>query len=188
MKIVLVRHGITVCNEEKKYSVDETELAPSAYEGLDKLRKKLEPFRFEQVYVSPLKRAVQTAKYLGYDKFHTDERIKELDFGVFKGLTFEEAESRYPKEIKLWLEDKENQAPPEGESSEEHFLRVSSFMEEIIKTERDALIVAHYGTVIMTLAWVLNSLPSAFKFVPENASLTIIRTGKNMKIIEGFNL
>lgn len=188
MRFIIIRHGRTISNEEKRYSIDETELADSAYADLDKLRTKLNSFKYENVYVSPLKRTIQTAQYLGLKNFITDERIKELDFGVFKGLTFKEAEKLYPKEIKLWIEDKENQAPPEGESSEEHFIRVSSFLNEMAKKGKDVLIVAHYGTIIMSLAWALGSLAYAFKFVPENSSITVLRAEKGIKIIEAFNI
>ena len=88
MKIVLIRHGCTAANTQKVFSLDDEPLSKDAYPDIAVLKERLRAYPFEAVYASPLLRAVQTAEYLGLKHIRLDARIKEYDFGLFKGLSF----------------------------------------------------------------------------------------------------
>lgn len=174
MKIVLIRHGITVTNKKKIFSLDDSPLAEEAYPMLDELKPKLKDFSSFKVYSSPLKRALQTAEYLGLKNIQTDKRLQEYNFGIFKGLTFEEAQAKYPLEAKNWIEKNDTIAPPEGETSFDHFKRTAEFLDETALKDEDIIIVTHYGTITMALAWALDNFSLRNKFTPKNSSISIL--------------
>lgn len=187
MKIILIRHGITVTNKAKIYSSDDSPLAEEAYPQLDILKQKLKSYTFKTVYVSPFKRAMQTAEYLGLKNITADCRLQEYNFGIFKGLTFDEAEKKYPDETKNWMEHNDNYALPLGETSLQHFIRVSEFLDEIANKNEDCIAVTHYGTITMALAWCLDNFLLRNKFAPKNSSVTVLNIYSAHKTIEEFN-
>lgn len=192
MKIILIRHGVTITNKQKIYSLDDSPLAAEAYPQLDILKQKLNAYKFTKVYASPFKRAMQTAAYLGFTNIIIDERLQEYNFGAFKGFTFNELEKKYPVEVKEWIEKNETYAPPFGETSINHFNRVSQFLDEITARNEDCVLVTHYGTITMALGWCLDNFDLRNKFAPKNSCLTVLQVFKNdsniIKTIEQFNL
>ena len=87
MTVWLLRHGMTACNAEGRYQgrLD----VPLSPEGAKALRAA--EFAPETVYVSPLRRAVQTAQILfPTSDLETVEDLAEIDFGDFDGRTADE--------------------------------------------------------------------------------------------------
>ena len=95
MKIIFVRHGLTMANIEKKYSTPETKLEESGLYILDKTKEHLKNYEIDEVYTSGLIRSQETAKILGFDKYLVDERLNEMDFGDFKGKSIFEVREDY---------------------------------------------------------------------------------------------
>lgn len=58
--------------------------------------------------------------------------LKEVDAGLWDGLTTEELKRRYPKIFKKWLTDPSSVCPPEGEEIYEVYLRLKGALEWII--------------------------------------------------------
>lgn len=188
MKIVLIRHGITLTNTKNIFSPDDEPLSEDAYPGLDLLKETLKNYPFKKVYASPLVRTVQTAEYLGLKNLRFDLRLKEYEFGIFKGLTFSQAEEKYPEAAWAWINSQAEVAPPDGETARKHFARVSAFLEEILSKGEDCIIVTHYGTVTMALAWALDNFFMRNKFAPKNASISVLKIENGFKTIEAVNI
>jgi len=91
-RLILIRHGMTDWNKEKKYCGRRD--IPLSDEGKNqalKLSRKLKSVNFDGVYSSDKKRAIQTARIIFKGLRITKIKgLKELDFGVFEGLTHEE--------------------------------------------------------------------------------------------------
>jgi probable phosphoglycerate mutase len=102
--LVLIRHGQTAWSRDNFYT-GRTNL-PLTPEGMDEAReaqKKLQGINPEIIYVSPLKRAQQTAKLLGLTSYIIEPLIQEIDFGPVEGWNVEEiteAKTRYWGEYK----------------------------------------------------------------------------------------
>ena len=97
----LVRHAQTAWNVQKRF-LGATDLALDA-EGeaqADKLGKVLRG-RVAMVYASPLKRAAQTASYVG-EPVHLDAGLAEMDQGDLDGLNAPEALKRFPEFFLEW--------------------------------------------------------------------------------------
>ena len=87
MLIVLLRHGETAYNAQRRYQgVTDVPLSP---EGRARLRKA--DFEPETVYVTPLMRTAQTAEALfPHAKQIVVPELREMDFGGFEGRTYDE--------------------------------------------------------------------------------------------------
>ena len=120
MRIYLIRHSMTKGNKEKRYigTTDES----LCLEGIQLLeeRKGLYP-EVTHVYVSPMKRCVQTAEIIYPEMmkagaYSCNEKLRECDFGLFENHNYIEL-SGCP-EYQAWI-DSDGRLPfPEGEDRE----------------------------------------------------------------------
>jgi len=98
VKIYLLRHGETVYNTEKRYlGRSDIPLSPAGREALGRAA-----FSPEKVYVSPLRRAVETAEVLFPDATQvTVPDFREMDFGIFEGRSYREMSD--DPEYRAWV-------------------------------------------------------------------------------------
>nr|WP_208394087.1 histidine phosphatase family protein [Pseudochelatococcus lubricantis] len=78
-----------------------------------------------------------------------DDRLREIAFGVWEGLTWPEIRARDAALARARDADRWNFSPPEGESYAGAALRVQAFLDTL---ERDTVIVAHGGIARVMLA------------------------------------
>ena len=85
MKIIFVRHGQTNLNNPKRMQgISDLELNDNGIEQANNIRKVIENKNIDIIIVSPLKRAIQTAKIINLNmqkEVIIDERIIEMNFG-----------------------------------------------------------------------------------------------------------
>lgn len=187
MDIILIRHGQTEDNVERIFSTKDTKLTEKGQEQIKKTKTFVDTLSFDKVYVSPLYRAVQTMEILGLEG-EKEERIKEVDFGLFEGNTYEEIKAKFPEEAKEWDADYINYVTPKGESIKLAYDRVTSFLEEISKGDEDVVLVCHDGVTRIALSWVFDNLDYFFKFKIQNGSVNIISIDEyGFKYIEKTN-
>ena len=147
MKLWLIRHGLTRLGEEKRYqgALDEG-LSPR---GRAALRQA--DFFPSRVYVSPLRRARETAAILfpGAEQITVPD-LREMDFGAFEGRGWWEMEQ--DAAYRAWVDGNCTGRCPGGEDRAGFSLRVCAAMEALLQTNGDALvIVAHGGTQMAAL-------------------------------------
>lgn len=187
MDIILIRHGQTEDNVKRIFSTKDTVLTEEGKEQIKRTKSFIDSLSFDRVYVSPYSRATETMEILGLDG-QVEERIREVDFGAFEGLTYEEILKNFPEEAKKWHEDFINFVVPEGESIKMAYERVTSFLEEISKKEEDVVLVCHDGVIKIALSWVFDSVDYFFKFKVDNGSANIISLdGNGYKYIKMVN-
>ena len=156
MVIYLLRHGMTAWNYEYRIQgatdIPLHEVGIKMAEETGKALAK-EGVVFDTVYSSPLIRAVQSAKIVsGRDDIVTDERLRELSFGVLEGLKVtemknkEESPFRYFKE-RPDLYEEAIKEEPSIETLSALCKRAADFctdfIEEHPKTDGTVLISAH---------------------------------------------
>lgn len=155
MEIVFIRHGKTAGNMRGAY-VGRTD-EPLCGEGRRDLETKEVP-AVDAVFVSPMKRCVETAGILYPDQLPVlVEELRECDFGLFEGRTWQEL-SGNPL-YQAWI-DSGGMAPfPEGESHEGFVQRCLEGFRKVYKScaakgYEKAAVVAHGGTIMAILdAW-----------------------------------
>lgn len=181
MNLYFARHGETVHNKNKCYygSID-VDITENGILQAEKGSELLRNIDFNKVYVSEMKRTVQTANILLKDKqcsLIQDKRINEINFGVFEGKGYNELEKLYSKEWKLWCSDWKGFTPPQGESYIEFYARIKSFMDDILKLDEDnVLIVTHSGVIRSVYCYLLDgNLDFFWKFASQNGDVTLIK-------------
>lgn len=111
------------------------------------------------VYASDLLRARETAAAISED-MELDTRLREIDFGLCEGLTFDEIASRWPDVAQSLVSDPTSFAAPGGESFEELSARVNEFVtERLAGIAGDIAVVAHRGSIALIAAAVLERRP-----------------------------
>lgn len=134
-----------------------------------------------QFLCSPLTRARQTmeiaraAMGLPIHDYALDERLVELTFGDWEGLTWPEVKARAP-EAATWREgDKWRFTPPGGES---YAMLADRLRPWVAGLDRPAVVVSH-GGVARALMCMLGGLPE------ERASLADIWQGRALVFLNG---
>jgi len=146
MLIYLLRHGLTEYNAQKRYQGQRD--IPLSPEGIAQLRRA--DFDPDVVYVSPLQRAVQTARILfPTAKLIPVEDLKEMCFGSFEGRNYIEME--HDPDYLAWVAANCESQCPDGERKAEFCDRIcSAFAPLVDKALSDGkgklVIMAHGGT------------------------------------------
>ena len=155
MRIYLIRHSMTKGNKEKRYigTTDES----LCLEGIQLLeeRKGMYP-EVTYVYVSPMKRCVQTAEIIYPEMmkagaYSCNEKLRECDFGLFENHNYIELSGS--PEYQAWIDSNGTLPFPGGESREEFKRRnLSGFERAIAGCIRggisQAAFVIHGGTIM----------------------------------------
>ena len=151
MKVWLLRHGATACNDERRYQgwLD----IPLSERGLEELRRaEITP---AAVYVSPLRRARQTAAVLFPEAELVEvPALREMDFGAFEGRNYQEMAD--DPAYRAWVEGGCVGETPGGESRAAFSNRVCEAFSALVDAALDAgeprlVILAHGGTQMAAL-------------------------------------
>ena len=146
MKIYLLRHGETQYNAEKRY-LGRTDI-PLSPKGRGYLARA--DFFPETVYVSPLRRTVETAEILFPEaRLVPVPDLREMDFGIFEGRTYLEMTGL--PEYQEWVDGGCLGQIPDGEGKTGFCERVCGAFTALADRaaengEKDLTIVAHGGT------------------------------------------
>ena len=181
MKIVMIRHLKTPGNEKRQYigrtdedlseravqqfkeqlhcEKKEVQFGKDQEDCVDKLESDDNRFKSypqaERIVTSPMKRCIQTAEliYPG-KKIQTEELLRECDFGLFEGKTYEDLKEN-PAYI-AWLESSGTIAFPKGEEQKTFRSRCVQGMKQQIdrlieEGVESAAFVVHGGTIMAVL-------------------------------------
>lgn len=156
VSVVLIRHGETSSNRERRYlgRTDEA-LSPEGRKIILSYREAGRYPKAELVFSSPMKRCLETAEILyPGKKIMIIPDWKEIDFGLFERKNYEELKS-CPEYIR-WLESGGTLPFPGGESREEFIRRsvngFSAMMEQAYGNVGNAAAVVHGGTIMAILS------------------------------------
>lgn len=151
LRIDLIRHGMTAGNQSHRYigTTDE----PLCERGRTMALSCQYPHP-EIVFVSPMKRCVETATILyPGQKFYVIEELRECDFGIFEGKNAEELSGN--EAYQRWIDSNAKLPFPGGESRENFRTRPLEGWQKVLAVCKrqqvtSAAVVTH-GGVIMNL-------------------------------------
>lgn len=164
MEIVFIRHGQTDVNKDNRLqgALIDVELNEAGREYAKKAAENFDESKFDVVYSSPMKRAVETAKIFTKDKkeINLDKRLLEFDFGEWDGMRMEEIGEKYPDVVDPWGKINRNYVKyaKNGESYEAFDKRCGEFLDEMYQKypDKKVLVVAHGRLIRMMAAHYLN--------------------------------
>jgi broad specificity phosphatase PhoE len=112
------------------------------------------------IYSSPQRRAIEGAHLIAQPHARSCEIVaglREINFGDFEGLTYDEIATRYPDLYRQWMETPTEVQFPNGESFAEMRIRVFSAFAEIQQRNdgRTFAIVTHCGVIRIVIAQAL---------------------------------
>jgi broad specificity phosphatase PhoE len=147
MLLHCIRHGLTPSNLAGRFNDSEDEsIDASAVEALKPLN--IEASAYDRVYVSPMRRCVETAEHLGLKGWTVEPRIAERGLGVFQGLTPSECQTLVGDPFDAFSKFEAEPAIPEGESRGAHLARVKAWLEEVSKSGHSRVLAITHGGVI----------------------------------------
>jgi probable phosphoglycerate mutase len=147
MRLILVRHGQTDWNAEKRIQgrIDQP-LSASTIEQLEHRQLSTELSQL-QWYVSPLQRARHTAELLGIDGPTIEPALTEMDWGDWEGIILKPLR----KQLGDVMRDNEKRGldfcPPNGESPRQLQQRLSGWLRQIAVDSQDSGAVVHKGII-----------------------------------------
>ena len=153
VELVLVRHGLTPGNEQKRYvgALDQ----PLSDAGRAQARAAGAHGDVRRVYVSAMRRTRETAAIMFPQAEQVIvEGVQEMDFGAFAGRTADEMAD--DAEYRAWVEGGCEGRCPGGESQAECTDRICAALDALLRQaaargEQKLVMVAHGGTMMAFL-------------------------------------
>ena len=106
----------------------------------------------ERIYASPMLRAVQTAALVSRGRIAVTikDDLREMDVGLWEGLSFEEIRRQWPKEYEERGKHIGTTAPPGGESFLQAGMRLQNCVAQILQSSQgqgSIAVVSHGGAI-----------------------------------------
>jgi len=184
--LYLIRHGETEGGEVRRYKgtidVPLSEKGVSQMEQVSKyiVEKGGKGGLMSAVYCSDLTRAIRSAEIVAEPhslKPIIISSLRERNFGLWEGMSFDEIREKYPLEFDAWAGNPLKFSPMEGESTLAMRDRVIQAMNEIMEkhNKENIAIVAHGGVNRIILCHILGiPLENIFRIEQDYGAVNII--------------
>lgn len=160
MRFYFVRHGETDWNKHRMFQGHtDIPLNENGKKQVQWAAQYLSDKKIEAVYTSDLARAHETAQIIAGAhglKPIKDDRLREVNFGEWEGLSFNEISAKHKEALDAWLDDIIGTQLPGGGKIEDVLRNLVSFINDMISINYQELVVATHGGVIKTLIWHVN--------------------------------
>ena len=195
MELILVRHGETEMNASGVYcGWSDSCLTEQGRIHAREAALKLKNDRLAIIISSDLSRTMETADIIG--AYHKAERIhinelREINFGIWEGMYFDDILKKYPDESALWKTDWMAYAPPEGESLLQMYNRVINKVQALIRKHKDDTIcfVSHGGCIRAILAFLIGvGVEDFWKYKINNGSITRVEIDDDFSVLTALNV
>jgi alpha-ribazole phosphatase len=203
-RLFVVRHGQTDWNSSGRFQGQtDIPLNPAGVKQAQAIAKRLATEAPAAIYASDLTRAWQTAEIIRAaipperrPRLIAEPRLREMCFGEWEGLTYNEIQARQPQFLQRWESDLEHTTPPGGENLLWLAERVQAAYEFILATHPEAVVVlvAHGGPLQMLITKALgmpvgrfwqvhlaNASLSELSAYPEGAILNLLNCTEHLR-------
>ncbi|MGA3011863.1 MAG: histidine phosphatase family protein [Terracidiphilus sp.] len=187
--IVFIRHGETdmagrFCGHS------DPDLNPAGASQARCLAEQAAVLGIERIYSSDLRRASQTAmaiaQRIGVDVVYLPA-LKEIHFGLWEGLNWQEIEERFPGEAERWLREFPLHRAPGGESYAEFTARIDSVIAPFLETTAatTTAIVTHRGVMryALTRLFSISEQEAWEKTAPYCATVVVTARTRNCEVL-----
>ncbi len=199
IELFLIRHGTTTLPD---HFIGETDV-PLSPVGIRELQVLSEAIvrRFltserplSAIYSSNLQRSIESARILAEMsglRPRVVPDLREIGFGVWEGLTYEQILERYPEELSAWKKAFNRRRPPGGESMATLRKRVLRALDEILAGHKDGerlAIVAHGGVNRVILCHFLGlPLNRIFSLGQQHGAMNVIELRDGRAVVRVLN-
>jgi alpha-ribazole phosphatase len=174
IELTLIRHTSVDVSPGICYGQTDVPLRETFEQEAEAVASQLRGVSFDNVFTSPLSRCTRLAEYCGYADATRDDRLRELNFGLWEMQAFDSIRDPH---LQKWMDDYFNIPAPEGESFRMLLERLGDFFCDLrLQNIHDVAIFTHGG--ILTCAQLysgLITLDEAFSILPQYGSIIRIR-------------
>lgn len=193
-KILLIRHGETTWNVERKFQgKTDIPLSEAGKAQAAALATRMRKIDVDCIYSSPLQRAAETAMLFAKEKgleVTTCEALREVDFGRWEGLTLPQIKQAYPEEYAQCRKDPVTHGFRHGLSYQEVQRQIRGFIHEYV-TENPAenIAVVSHNVILKMLILTLLDLPEhmVHSFYLDNCSISAVAFTQERKLLIKLN-
>lgn len=188
LTVLLTRHGHTDRSEPDQYLGQHVKalLTDRGRRDAEALAARLRDVPIDRIVSSPLSRAAETAVILIAGRsleVELDDRMLEMDYGSWEGMTVEDVENRFPEEYEQYERDPSRHQVGGGENGEQVARRLSSLTADLLAWagsdpgDRTCLLIGHSSVNRVLLAGVLGVPLADYRrrFQTDWVSLTVLR-------------
>ncbi len=194
-KIFLIRHGETDSNKSHRFQGRlDNPLNAEGIQQAERLVEFMKEQKIDVVYSSSMKRARMTADKLAAAyglEVKPMDLLKEVSFGDWEGLEYNEINKRWPEEMNLFLTKPGEWMPPNGESFGQVEERCRAAFDKIFAEQghdKNIAIVSHGGIVRVQLCLLLDiPLNNLWKLAVHNVSVTTLVDWNGSLVLERMN-
>ncbi|HVX61039.1 MAG TPA: histidine phosphatase family protein [Pirellulales bacterium] len=189
MILYCVRHGESTYNVERRLQgqSDAPRLSALGERHAQALAAALSQEPIDAIYASPLVRAVATAQPLADAlqlPVNVDDRLQEINIGIFQGLLACEIGDVHPEETARWRSGDPDFRIPGGESRKELMRRAEAALEDIRNSgHKHVAVVAHGGVLAGAFKALLRIPPELNPFMLYNGSISRIEWETQIKLM-----
>jgi broad specificity phosphatase PhoE len=181
-RLIIVRHAESAFNLQNRIQGHlDSHLTMRGLRQARALARRLKKFKIDKVYSSDLGRAYTTTvaitKYLKV-RIVPDRLLREINLGLWEGMTPEEVDLRHDNGYKRWLKKPSTCMIPKGERIAHFRKRITGRVRQIARQNdgKTVLVVTHGGAIAALLT---NWLGADFDTVllnlqMDNTSLTVV--------------
>jgi alpha-ribazole phosphatase/probable phosphoglycerate mutase len=190
--LVLVRHAESR-GAGKFVGQQDEPLSAEGRRQLKGLVRKLSSFQFHAVFVSDLSRAVATALPAAQrQKLELQIRpgLREMHFGRWQGLSWEQIQKREPRAANRWLRQFASESIPGAERLPQFKRRVKAELQAIVDAHRGrcVLVVTHAGVIRVALADALDMKDeNIFRLAVDSCGLNILEDFAGSRTVRCVN-
>jgi alpha-ribazole phosphatase/probable phosphoglycerate mutase len=198
--VYIIRHGETEGSGQKRYkgTID----VPMSQRGVEQMHNTAGFVRrlldgagqtMSAVYCSDLVRAQKSAELVAGPlglRPEVVERIRERDFGLWEGMSFDEIQDEYPGEFRAWARDPMRFSPMGGESTVDVKERVIGALGQMLDRHREETfcVVAHGGVNRVMLSHYLGMpLSNIFGMEQDFACVNIVEFHDGYPVMKLLN-
>jgi probable phosphoglycerate mutase len=136
LTLILTRHGRAAADDIMLGGQLDVPLTADGRQEAEALARRLAGVRIDRIVASPMARALETAQVVAAGRpIEVDERLRELDYGRWEGLTYHEVDAHDPELRARWEHDPASTHSPGGESGDDVAARALGFLVDLLAAE-----------------------------------------------------
>ncbi|WP_026760344.1 MULTISPECIES: alpha-ribazole phosphatase [Selenomonas] len=181
-KVIFIRHGQTEWNVTGRYQgQSDVKLTEEGKKQAEKLADNFPVAKVDAIYASDLCRAMVTAETIAKKfglKVQAEPAFRELSFGDWEGLTYQQIVDRWEEAMANFLQHPDILEIPGGESFPAVQQRAMKRLNELIeKHDGQTIVVVAHGAVLRTMLTAALHMPLQYLWSIRqfNTAVNIVR-------------
>ena len=189
----MMRHGETSWNKEKRYQgMTDIDLCEAGINQALCARDRFKNIALDKIYSSPLKRAMDTAKFIAEDKqldIVSEDCFREIHFGEWEGMTVPELTEKYKDEYSNFIKEPHIYGFPGEKHVDEVIKRLKPGIDKMIENDDgNVLVVSHGGIIRLMIMYIMGLDNSWFtKMWINNTGISIIEIKRDRRLLLTVN-